>query len=294
MKVIVPWPDVVAPPEVFLVTYDGQDPAPAGVEDAEMYVLPLTSSPVPLRLIPRLPRPRVLQTLTAGYDHLRPHVPEDVVLCSGGGIHASSVSELAVALILSSLRGIPQFVRAQDDRSWAHTERPALADKTVLIIGRGAIGSALAARLAPFECTVLLVGRSGAPCLADLPALLPSVDVVVLCVPLNDSTRGMVDADFLRRLPDGALLVNVARGAVVDTGALSAELRAGRLHAALDVTDPEPPPPDSPLWQLPNLLITPHVGGPSTAFHPRAKRLVAEQLRRAVAADPLLNQVDLA
>jgi phosphoglycerate dehydrogenase-like enzyme len=125
----------------------------------------------------------------------------------------------------------------------------------------------------------------------ELPALLPDADVVVLITPLTAETRGLVDAAFLARMKDGALLVNVARGAVVDTDALTAEVRAGRLEAALDVTDPEPLPPEHPLWSLPGVLISPHVGGTSTAFEPRARRLIAEQLRRWAAGEPLDNEV---
>jgi phosphoglycerate dehydrogenase-like enzyme len=102
----------------------------------------------------------------------------------------------------------------------------------------------------------------------------------------------MVDAAFLARMRDGALLVNVARGAVVDTDALLGELSTGRLQAALDVTDPEPLPADHPLWRAPGLLLTPHVGGNTSAFLPRALRLVREQLRRHVAGEPLANIVD--
>jgi phosphoglycerate dehydrogenase-like enzyme len=150
-------------------------------------------------------------------------------------------------------------------------------------------------RLAGFEVTLLRVARSsrdGVAGLDELPDLLPQADVVVLTVPLSTQTRGMVDAAFLARMRDGALLVNVARGAVVDTDALLDELSTGRLQAALDVTDPEPLPADHPLWRAPGLLLTPHVGGNTSAFLPRALRLVREQLRRHVAGEPLANIVD--
>jgi phosphoglycerate dehydrogenase-like enzyme len=196
--------------------------------------------------------------------------------------------------MLASLRGIPAFVRGQDEKLWRHDRHDSLADRTVLILGYGGIGSAIERRLAGFEVDVLRVAahaREGVHTLADLPDLLPRADVVVVCVPLTDQTRHLVDAAFLARLPDGALVVNVARGGVVDTAALLAELGQGRLRAALDVTDPEPPPPDHPLWTAPGLLLSPHVGGNSTAFEPRARRLIVDQLTRYASGRPLQHQV---
>jgi phosphoglycerate dehydrogenase-like enzyme len=127
--------------------------------------------------------------------------------------------------------------------------------------------------------------------LSDLPRLLPDADVVVLTTPLNKSSHGLVNADFLARMKDGALLVNVARGKVVDTKALLAELETGRITAALDVTDPEPLPPGHPLWHAPGVLISPHTGGATSAFLPRAHRLLVSQLSRWLAGEPLDNEV---
>jgi phosphoglycerate dehydrogenase-like enzyme len=235
---------------------------------------------------------KVVQTMTAGVEHVRPHVPDGVLLCNGRGIHDASTAELAMTLMLASLRGVPGFVRAQDAGVWMPGTRPALADSTVLIVGYGAIGEALERRLAGFEVEVVRVARSardGVHGYDELAGLLPGADVVVLVVPLTDLTRGLVDETFLGRMKDGALLVNVARGAVVDTDALVAALRSGRICAAVDVTDPEPLPADHPLWGAPNLLVTPHVGGASTAMEPRAYQLVREQLARFAAGHPLVN-----
>ena len=175
-----------------------------------------------------------------------------MTLCSGRGIHDTSTAELVLTLVLASLRGVPSFVRAQDRHEWTPGWHPALADKTVLLVGYGAIGPAIEARLAPFECDGgpgRAVGARRRPCAStSCPRCCPTADVVVLVVPLTDETRGLVDAAFLSPMKDGALLVNVARGAVVDTDALVAELRTERIRAALDVVDPEPLPPDSPLW----------------------------------------------
>jgi len=169
-----------------------------------------------------------------------------------------------------------------------------LADRRVLIVGAGNVSQAIQRRLDGFECDVTVVGRSardGVRAVSELPELLPRAEIVCLIVPLTDETRGMVDRDFLAAMPDGALLVNVARGKVVDTDALVTELKSGRLRAALDVTQPEPLPADHPLWSTPNTFITPHVGGASSALWPRAHRLVTEQLRRYCAGEPLLHVV---
>ena len=177
---------------------------------------------------------------------------------------------------------------------WAHGQRQSLADKTVLIVGYGSIGAAVETRLRPFECDVLRVARrarDGVAGFGELPTLVEWADVVVLTVPLTDQTRGLVDAAFLARMRDGAVLVNVSRGPVVDTDALLAELFARRIGAALDVTDPEPPPADHPLWSAPNLILTPHVGGNTSAFRPRAVRLMTAQLERFARGEPLANVV---
>ncbi|MGH8776380.1 MAG: 2-hydroxyacid dehydrogenase [Jiangellaceae bacterium] len=283
------------PESLDVSTWDGTVEPPADVlELAELYVMPYTFSPVTGEVIARMPRLRVVQTLTAGYEHVLPHLRRGLTLCNARGVHDASTAELAVTLTLASLRGIPDFVRAQGRAEWAYGERSSLADRTVLVVGYGSVGAAVESRLLPFECDVLRVARrarDGVAGLEALPSLLGRADVVVLTVPLTVQTRGMVDATFLATMRDGALLVNVARGAVVDTSALITELRRGRLYAALDVTDPEPPPPEHPLWSAPGLLISPHVGGNTTAFRPRAMRLVHDQLARFAAGEPLANVV---
>lgn len=273
------------------------DPAhhlPPSLDEVEAYVLPYRFEPGDSAFLHRLPRLRFVQSLTAGVEHLEGRIPPGVTLCSGRGIHSSSTAELAVTLILSSLRGIPEFVLAQQRQEWVQAEHPALADRTVLVIGYGDIGAAIARRLEPFEVEVVKVARSardGVHAMADLAGLVPDADVVVLVTPLTDETHHLVDAQFLAAMKDGALLVNVSRGGVVDTDALVAALHEGRISAALDVTDPEPPPAGHPLWTAPNLLLSPHVGGPSTAFAPRAQRLIREQLARFAAGRPLANVV---
>jgi phosphoglycerate dehydrogenase-like enzyme len=241
---------------------------------------------------------RVWQTLSAGYESVLPYLPEGVTLCNARGVHDASTAELAVGLALAALRGLGEFARAQTEGRWLPGTRRSLADRSVLLLGAGSVGEAVARRLDPFEVALTRVAttprddeRGHVHGVDELPALLPRHDVVIVVVPLTDSTRGLVDAGFLAAMPDGALLVNAARGPVVDTGALVAELSAGRLGAALDVTDPEPLPPGHPLWTTPNTLISPHVGGDTTAFPSRARALLRDQLSRFAAGRPLRNVV---
>jgi phosphoglycerate dehydrogenase-like enzyme len=291
--------ELALPAGLDVEVWDGAADPPASVRDVRFYVLPYMAGPEPARLMSRMSSLQVVQTLTAGVDDVRPQVPAGVTLCNARGVHDASTAELVLALVLASLRGIPDFVRDAAHGGWDGRRRDALADRTVLVVGYGSVGQAVERRLLPFECEVLRVARTAregpdgqrVAGLDELPALLPEADVVVLTVPMTDETRGLVDAAFLARLRDGALLVNAARGPVVRTDDLVAEVGAGRLRAALDVTDPEPLPPGHPLWSAPGVLISPHVGGNTSAFLPRAARLVEAQLRRWAAGEPLAHVV---
>ncbi|MYS11728.1 dihydrofolate reductase [Streptomyces sp. SID6041] len=281
--------------------WDGGPDFPADPAHCAFYVVPyMKGSEIAVRPMAAMTSLRVVQTLSAGIDHVTPGLdalPAGVAVCNAKGVHEASTAELTLALILASLRGIPGFVRGQDAEQWRAGFYPALADKSVLIVGYGSIGAAIEDRLAPFECArVARVARSARTtargeihALTELPALLPEADVVVLSTPLTPATRHLVDAGFLGRMKDGALLVNVARGPVVDTAALLKEVESGRITAALDVTDPEPLPAGHPLWHAPGVLISPHVGGSTSAFMPRAKRLIAAQLRRFAAGEQPVN-----
>jgi len=245
-----------------------------------------------------LPRLSFVQIPSAGYEHVLRHLPVGVALSNGRGVHDDETAELALALVLASLRGLDEYVRQQVDAVWAPRTRSSLADRRVMVLGYGSIGSAIADRLEPFRVELVRVARTARDVPAghvhgidELTALLPTVDVVIVIVPLTPDTLGMVDAPFLARMRDGALLVNMARGKVVDTPALLVELESGRLRAALDVTDPEPLPADHPLWRAPGVIITPHEGGNTTATPSRMTALVQAQLARIAAGQPPANVV---
>ena len=280
------------------VCADVTDP-PSDPSDVRFWVAPFTSTVRAATLLPQLTGLEVVQLLSAGADAWVGHVPPRVQLCDARGVHDASTSEWVMTATLSALRRFPVFVRAQERREWAaagNIPTDELTGKRVLLVGAGSIGRAIEAKMAPFDVRMTRVARTARPDddvhgVDELAELLPQADIVVLVVPLTERTRGLVDAAFLAAMPDGALLVNAARGPVVDTAALLTEVAAGRISAALDVTDPEPLPSGHPLWLLPNVLITPHVGGSVRGLLPRAYRLAGEQLRRFVAGGPLINRV---
>jgi phosphoglycerate dehydrogenase-like enzyme len=282
--------------DVDLYRADG-DGWPDSITEVEFYVLPYMKGEEVLDRVGDMSRLRVIQTLTAGVENFLPYVPEGVTLCNAAGVHDASTAELAVALALASGRSLDHFARNQTSGVWEPLRLGiSLADQRVLIIGHGHIGAAIERRLAGFEiASVTRVARRPRtePVLVhtveELPRLLPNADVVFLVAPHTPQTEGMIGSKELAALPDGALLVNVARGRLVDTAALLAETSTGRIRAALDVTDPEPLPPEHPLWRTPGVLISPHVGGASTAFFPRADRLIAAQLDRFAAGQELEN-----
>jgi len=284
---MVPWNLVAEPPR----------------RDEISFVVPPYMASSPWHRLGLLPGLRVVQLLSAGYDAVLPAIPAGVKLANAAGVHDASTAELAVTLTLSSLRGIPEFVAAQERSQWLAAEiRSSLADKKVLILGYGGIGVAIARRLNGFEAKLTAVAsraRGGDELVAcvhgvdELPTLLPEQDVVIVIVPLSDATTGLVGRDFLASMRDGSLLVNVARGKVVDTEALVEATASRRIRAALDVTEPEPLPADHPLWHTAGVLISPHVGGATTAFTPRAVALLREQIAAFAGEQPLRNLVNV-
>jgi phosphoglycerate dehydrogenase-like enzyme len=287
-----------------------QGPAPEGVEFVEWdlrteppvehidLVVPVyLGSNKPLANVAAV-TPQLVQVQSIGYDGLEDLLPEGVVLANAATVHEASTAELTVALILASQRGLPDFVRAERTGEWLQSQRPSLADRRVLLIGYGGVGAAIEARLLPFEVEVTRVAskaredeRGHIHGIDELPALLPEAEIVIVVVPLTDGTRGLVDDTFLSALPDDALVVNVARGPVADTEALVRHASSGRIRLALDVTDPEPLPADHPLWSLPNVLVSPHIGGATSAMLPRMARLLRRQIEHLQAGEEPENIV---
>lgn len=261
------------------------------IETGDYIVLPYLGDPQSIKTaILRMKNVKVIQTLTAGFDNVLPHLPSGVTLCNAAGVHDDSTSELALALTLAAQREIPKTVRAQDRGEWLHFFAPSLADKNVLLIGYGGVGKAVEKRLLSFECSVTPVAtraRDHVKAISELPELIPLADIVILTVPLNDQTRDLVDAKFIAKMKQNSLLVNVARGPVVNTDALLDALTSGKIRAALDVTSPEPLPTDHPLWSAPNCLITPHLGGETDIFEKRARKRIHSQLALWLTGEPL-------
>jgi phosphoglycerate dehydrogenase-like enzyme len=281
-------------------------PLPAEVEDARMAVF---AGSMPRRLdeiLGAATRLEVLQTVSAGLDWLDGRVRDGIVICNASGVHDTAVAEWVVAATLAMTRKLPDFLALQERGEWdrgintfvgGRAASPLwpiadLRDAQVLILGHGSIGRAVEARLTPFGATVTGVARHERPgvhALSEAHALAGEADVVVVLLPLTPETAGFVDGAFLDAMRPGALLVNAGRGRLVVTGDLMPRLRAGRVRAALDVTDPEPLPDGHPLFGCPGVLITPHVAGTTEHWQDRALRLAGDQIRRFAAGEPLLN-----
>jgi phosphoglycerate dehydrogenase-like enzyme len=278
---------------VEVVAPDGSG-LPASAADVEFYVPPFFPAPAAVAAMGQMPSLKVVQTLTAGFDRVRPHVPAGAVLCNARGVHDASTAEWVIAAILASVRQFPYFAGEQAAGRWSYRFTGCLAGQSVLIVGYGSIGHAVERRLAGFDVEVRRVARTardGVSPVSELPDLLPAADVVILLTPVTAETLGLADAAFLAWMKDGALLVNAARGALVVTDDLVAELSSGRISAALDVTEPEPLPPGHPLWKLPNVLITPHVGASTPVSVTASLHFVREQAERYLAGKPLANVI---
>jgi len=254
------------------------DPQPDGRTDLAVSCYPNATDGLS-RIDPE--RLGVLQLQTLGFDGVREALPAGITVCNAVGVHEGSTAELAVALLLASQRQVDGFARERHE--WNRRWSPSLQDSRVMLLGYGGIGVEVERRLEGFDADLVRVaGRRredergivhGADELAEL---LPTVDAVVVAVPLSDATVGLVGDDFLAALPDGAIVVNVSRGKVTDTDAVVRQ--AGRVRYAADVTDPEPLPAGHPLWDVPGVLISPHVGGMSAAMQPRIDAVVRRQI----------------
>ncbi|WP_345474035.1 2-hydroxyacid dehydrogenase [Glutamicibacter ectropisis] len=267
------------------VLWDLQNDPQVPLEDIDIAVMPYMATANTLRNVRKAPNLKIVQTQTTGYDGMVELIGDRANINTAAGVHAASTAEMAIGLAIASLRGFPQSVRDQQEGHWNPHQWPGLADRTVGLVGVGGIGEEIRKRLAPFEVNLLRFGSSARTdehcqvhATTELAKFAPQIEVLILIVPLNDSTHHLVDAKLLAQLPNGATIVNVARGPVVDTDALVAEVASGRLNVASDVFDPEPLPKDHPLWGCPNALIIPHNGGNTGAFFPRMVKLLQRQL----------------
>lgn len=277
--------------EVHLIPRQGA--LPPEIEAVEFLVPPFGSRRV-IEALPRLSALRVVQVNSAGVDWIAGSIPDGVTLCSARGTRDVPVAEWVVGVILDSHKGLGRFRHQQDQAQWAPRMPRELAGTKALIVGYGSIGQAVEQRLRPFGVEVTRVasrGRGDIHRVEALDELLPQADIVIVLLPATPETTGLIEEKRLARLRTGALLINAGRGSAIDQRALIDELESGRLEAALDVTDPEPLPPDNPLWKLPNVLLTPHIAGDSPAADQRVYQLVGDQIRRYVEGQPLLNVV---
>jgi phosphoglycerate dehydrogenase-like enzyme len=274
-------------------------PANTPVESADLseitfYVPTYMGGRPALELTKKMTNLKILQMPNAGYDDAIEYVREGITLCNGKSIHNDSTAELAVGLTIASLRGFPDFVRNQDKSAWVHVKNQSINDKKIGIIGFGSIGKTIAKMLSGFSVEIIPFtqsGRDNTIAISNLDKHLPTLDVIILILPLTAESKHLFNSKRLALIKDGALLVNVARGPIVDTDALVKELNSGRITAALDVTDPEPLPSDHPLWRAKGVLISPHVGGNTSAFEKRAKRLIESQLQLLAEGKPLNNVI---
>jgi len=286
------WDDLNVPSK-----YKRLSPSTTPIENADLseitfYVPTYMGGRPALELTKKMPNLKILQMPNAGYDDAMEYVRDGMTLCNGKSIHDDSTAELAVGLTIASLRGFPDFVRNQDKSDWVHVKNKSINDRKIGIIGFGSIGTTIAKMLSGFAVEIIPFtqsGRDNTIAITDLNKHLPTLDVVILILPLTKESKHLFDAKRLSLMKDGALLVNVARGPIVETEALVKELNSGRITAALDVTDPEPLPKDHPLWRAKGVLISPHVGGNTTAFESRARRLIESQLNLLADGKPLNN-----
>jgi phosphoglycerate dehydrogenase-like enzyme len=254
----------------------GDDPRSGAID---LLVMPYTVSYDSLRGLGG--QVRHIQSQSLGYDGAADAVPAGVTFSNAIGVHEAPTAEMAMTLILASQRGWPAVGRNQAYQKWDRVTWPGLIGSKVLLVGVGGIGREFEKRIIGFDVELTRVARSARDDIhgiAELPGLLPGADIVVLAIPLNEETHGLVDAAFLDLLPHGALLVNVSRGPIVDTDALVERVRTGDVRAALDVMDPEPLPAGHPLWSLPGSLLSPHLGGAVQSMNTRVDPLVLEQI----------------
>lgn len=288
------WGDLDIPARAIHLTTDGRSPKEEDLPKITFYVPRYMGGKEALQIIPKMTSLKVVQSPNAGVDDVLEVLPDGVTLCNAAGVHDASTAELAIGLTIAVRRGFAQFAKDQVQEVWGHKTNNSLADSRVGIVGFGNIGKLITKQLENFFVEVVpftRTGRDGSRPISEFDQVLPTLDVVILILPLTAESEHFMNRERLALLKDGATLINVARGQVVDSLALVVELKSGRISAGLDVTDPEPLPKGHPLWEAPNVIITPHVGGDTTAFESRGRKLVEDQIRRWVDGEPLINVV---
>jgi phosphoglycerate dehydrogenase-like enzyme len=260
--------------------------------------------PVPWEDVVKQGRLRWIQSSAAGLDHcLVPAVVDsDITVTSASGVLADQVAEHTLAMLTGLLRSMPTYFRAQQKREFIRRATDDLHGKRIGIIGLGRNGRRLAEVLSQFRTEIVATDwfpvNKPAHVAELLPAdavdqILPRIDILILAAPLTSETRNMIDARRLAMLPKGAIVINVARGPLVVTDDLVDALESGHLAgAAVDVTQPEPLPPVSRLWDQPNVIITPHVAGQSHSRIDNMTNFFCNNLQRHFAGQPLVNLVD--
>jgi phosphoglycerate dehydrogenase-like enzyme len=289
------WDDLEVPEGFTRLSPKNCDLKEDDLSSITFYVPPYMSGREGLLPSQKMGKLKTLQLLMAGYEDALEFAKPGIQLCNAKGVHDASTAELAVGLAIAVRRGFQDFLRAQHREEWIHKRYSSLNDSNIAIIGFGSIGQTLAKYLEVYEVSITGYSRSGGNGAKKIPEFdsdISNFDVIFLILPLNTESHHYFNTTRLSKMKDGALLINVARGPVIDTDALVKELYSKRIFAGLDVTDPEPLPKGHPLWSAPNCIIAPHVGGDSTAFESRGKKLVEQQLSNVANGQPLMNRVN--
>ncbi|TAP25927.1 2-hydroxyacid dehydrogenase [Arthrobacter sp. S41] len=302
LRVLVPWQDLVDE-----LTLPGIEPIlwhidddPHDAPEADVLVTERPSNPRLRSRVSRIKGLKHVHLLSIGYEWVLEHLPKQVSLTNSKGAVEDATAEHCLALVLASLRQLPRVGQQQRERQWTRTWTSSLHGSKVVLLGAGGVGSEIRSRLLPFKPAELTsiaraerVHEQGYPVHSfnRLWAILPTADVVIVALPQTPETKQLIDAEFLSAMKNGSLLVNVGRGPLIDTEALVQELQSGRLHAALDVTDPEPLPAHHALWSAPNCIITPHMAGDTDQFIALVSELAVNQVIAFAHGEKLANRI---
>ena len=289
------WPDLKVPSGYKVIATDPTQLSSSERESVEIYIPKYMGGAKVWSEIANFPNLKVVQLLMAGYEEALPHMRKGLRLCNAKGVHDQSTAELGVALMASHFLGIKSYIKNMESGKWNGAQRDSLYGKKVAIVGAGSVGTRLKEMLDAFKVEsnfYARTARAGVNAFSEFSERISEFDAVVLILPLTSESRHLITKKELSSMKRGALLVNLARGAVVKTDDLVSVLKEGLIAAALDVTDPEPLPSDHELWKLPNVIISPHVGGNSSAFEPQARKFLEEQIARYANSGALINEIE--